>query len=75
MQRTEYRVDYNNEECERRLLNESFHPISVPDDAKWVDRVEIGSNAGQGTGVSVDIWEGQTFGESVSNIISAMATT
>ena len=47
----------------RSYLNESFHPFSIPDDAKLVDVLEIGSNMASGLGIEVSVWEGETDGK------------
>ena len=59
----ELRANFTTKECEKRPLTEPFRPFSIPYDARWIDSVEIGSNAGTGVGVEIQIWEGRTPGE------------
>ena len=58
IQKIEYRLDIQTRQCEKRVLNGTFRPFGVPDYAKYIDTVEIGSNAGPETGVQVTVWAG-----------------
>ena len=58
MQRYELRANFSTQQCERRYLNESFRPFSIPYDAKYVDTLEIGSNIAPDLGIEIYVWEG-----------------
>ena len=62
VQRIRYRYNVRTKQCYKHVLNDTFRPFSIPFDAKFVDRLEIGSNAVAGAGVEVDVWEGNTPG-------------
>ena len=59
----EYRANFTTRSCEKRFLNDTFRPFSIPFDAKYIDTVEIGSNLAPGDGVEVYVWGGQTPGK------------
>ena len=63
MQHIRYRYNARTKQCFKYALNETFRPIEIPFGAKFIDRVEIGSNAATGAGVEVDIWEGTAPGK------------
>ena len=58
MQKYELRANFSTQQCERRYLNETFRPFSIPYDAKYVDTLEIGSNIAPDLGIEIYVWEG-----------------
>lgn len=68
----EYRANFTSKTCEKRFLNETFRPFGIPEDARYIDTIEIGSNAKPGEGVEVNIWGGQTQGEKLRQDDQAM---
>lgn len=62
LQKTRYRVNVQTRQCEKRTLNDTFRPIGVPDYAKYLDTMEIGSNAVPAAGVQVTLWAGDNPG-------------
>ena len=54
----ELRADFSTQQCEKRLLNDTFRPFGIPYDAKYVDTLEIGSNIAPDLGIEVYVWEG-----------------
>lgn len=71
----EYRANFTTKTCEKRFLNDTFRPFSIPFDAKYIDTVEIGSNLGPGDGVEVYVWGGQTPGRPHCKPINAVIWT
>ena len=67
LQKTRYRVNLQTKQCEKRSLNDTFRPIGVPDYAKYVDTVEIGSNAVPNAGIAVNFWAGDNPGTKCSH--------
>ena len=63
LQKTRYRVNLQTKQCEKRTLNDTFRPIGVPDYAKYIDTVEIGSNAVANAGIEVNFWAGDNPGK------------
>ena len=63
----EYRANFTSKTCERRLLNDTFRPFSIPYTARYIDTIEIGSNFAPGDGVEAYIWGGQTTGKNLGN--------
>ena len=61
----EYRANFTSKTCEKRFLNETFRPFSIPFDARYIDTIEIGSNLAPGDGVEAYIWGGQTPGKNL----------
>ena len=69
LQRYELRADFSTQQCEKRYLNDTFRPWSIPYDAKYVDTLEIGSNIAPDLGIEVYVWEGtDTESEDNNNI-------
>ena len=56
----EVRANFTSEKCEKRLLNETFRPFSIPYDARYLDTIEIGSDVTPGAGIEVYVWGGET---------------
>ena len=75
MQHVRYRYNARTKQCFKYVLNETFRPYEIPFGAKFVDRVEIGSNAVSGAGVEVDIWEGTAVGKSLSLSLSLSSSS
>jgi hypothetical protein len=67
-QRIRYRYNARTQQCYRYVLNETFRPFEIPFEAKFVDRLEIGSNSVPGAGVEVNVWEGDTRGKELINL-------
>ena len=65
LQKYQLRANFTTRLCERSYLNETFRPFSISYDAKLVDVLEIGSNAGEGLGIEVSVWEGITDGKHI----------
>ena len=63
MQEYEYRAEFNTKTCYREPLKYPFHPFNISLNARYVDSLVIGSNAGLGTGLEVQIWEGEDLSE------------
>lgn len=57
-----YRVNLQTKTCQKRTLNDTFRPFGVPDYAKYLDTVEIGSNAVPNAGIQVTLWAGDNPG-------------
>ena len=62
LQKYSLRANFTTRTCERRYLNETFRPFSIPYNARYVDTLEIGSNIEEGLGLEVYVWEGETDG-------------
>ena len=62
MQKTRYRVNLQTKQCEKRSLNDTFRPFGVPDYAKYLNTVEIGTNAVPNAGIQVNLWAGDNPG-------------
>ena len=60
LQKYEVIANFTSEKCEKRPINETFRPFSIPTDAKYLDTIEIGSDMVPGAGLEVYVWGGQT---------------
>ncbi|XP_071361353.1 ependymin-like [Trachinotus anak] len=57
-QKVYYEIDWSKLSCKKRPLDTSFIPMHVPEDAKLMGQVFMGSSSSWGMGVLVNTWYG-----------------
>lgn len=53
-----YEIDSKNQSCEKKSLQSTLEPLDIPDDAKFLSAIHVGSASIEGEGLKLDMWTG-----------------